>query len=338
MNRIRQSRVSTLSVVALYTFLFFNIGFSQENTKVEDGRFSYSEGAGLEVTIEFHERTIYYVNSDIIVQLQVANRSAEPFLFNTSFDKYFTFDFEIKEYSGDAVSHSRSYEVARSQFEPVKIDEITLKKNEVYGVRINLSDWFDLSKPGEYIVKGIFYPFLKTDSVSDPSIQSANELYLDLNPPYTERVREEHRVEEIRRLKAESLPPYEVVRVMLEALQRNDFEVYFLYIDFDQFIRQFANAEELYMEVSDREKRGVIEAIFKPYLRGENDLEKMPFIEHIPRTFEIVRTEIVGNESTVEVVEDFQYGNLQRRKYYKYYLHQFDDKWLLQKYEIVNPP
>jgi hypothetical protein len=338
MKKIRHSLLTARAFISLFPILFLHIGFSQENTKPEEGQFSITEGTGVEVTIEYYERTIYYVDSDIIVQLQVTNRSIEPFLFNTSFDKYFTFDFEIKEYSGSVVPHSRAYEVARSQFEPVKIDEITLKKNEVYGVRINLSDWFELSKPGEYIVKGIFYPFLKTDSMKDPSIQSENELYLDLNPPYTERVREEQRVEEIERLKAESLPPYEVIRVMLEALQRNDFEVYFLYIDFDQLIRQFANAKELYLEASDRDKRRIIEELFKPYLRGENDLEKMPFIEHIPRVFEIVRTEIVGNDATVEVLEDFQYGNLQRKKRYKYYLHQFDDKWLLQKYEIVNLP
>jgi len=338
MKTSSRNRFAVLAGLALCAILSINIGFSLENTNGEVSTSSSYAEQGVELTIHFHERSIYYADSDIIVQFQVVNRSTEPFLFNTSFDKYFTFDFEIKDFAGRAVSHSRAYEVARTQFQPVKIDEITLKKNEVYGVRINLTEWFDLRDPGEYIVKGIFYPFLKTDSEGDPSIQTANELYLQLNPPYSKQVREEQRVEEIRRLKAESLPPYEVVRVMLEALQMNDFDVYFLYIDFDQFIRQFTNARELYLEAPDRDKKKIINEQFKPYLKGENELEDIPFIEHIPRNFEIVRTEIVGSDAVVEVIEDFQYGNLQRRKRYRYFLHKFDDKWLLQKYEVVNLP
>ena len=147
MKKRAYNRFASLAGLALCAIVSINIGFSLENTNGEKALSSSSAEPGIELTIEFHERRIYYIDSNIIVQFQVVNRSTEPFLFNTSFDKYFTFDFEIKNFSGRAVAHSRAYEVARTQFQPVKIDEITLKQNEVYGVRINLTEWFDLREP-----------------------------------------------------------------------------------------------------------------------------------------------------------------------------------------------
>jgi hypothetical protein len=339
------------AVLSVLSCIFpLNIGFSQDNTTSHSGNLGGSNADRLAKTeahaahqsavvhIKFYDRTIYYVDRPIYVEFEIVNNEYEPYLFVTSFNKMFTFDFEIRTVTNRLVAHSRDYTLGTTQFEPILNDKIALKRNEIYGVRIDIARWFDLFEPGEYVIRGLFYPHLKTGLDSDVRIYSENQLFLDLNPPYTEELRMVQREEEMRKLMAESLPPYEVVRVMLEALQDNDFEVYFLYVDFEKFIDQFENARTLYREARDVEKPAIIENLFKPYLMGENELEDIPFDEHIPRTFDIVRTEIEKDDAIVEVLEDFEYGRFSRRKRYRYFLHLFDDKWFLQKYEVVNLP
>jgi hypothetical protein len=261
------------------------------------------------------------------------NEDLYPFLFITSYNKIFTFDFDISSMSNRKVSHSKSYEIKRRRIEPILNDEISLKQNEVYGVRIDISEWFDFEKPGEYIIKGVFYPNLITDS--DNKVVTEKELYLNLNPPYTEMVKEREREQEILRLKTESYPPYEVVELMLNALMKGDFEKYFLHINFENFIRQFENAERKYLSAKDIDKPAVIEEL-KGYIKSENRLESVPFSDYIPADFEITRTVIEKSDAQVTVIETFKYINLTEKKRYTYYLHLYGDRWLLEEYDIVN--
>ncbi len=323
----------------------FNIGFSQENqNRTYDDR-------RVEVLIKFFNKQVYRVGDDIWIEVNVINHDVQPYTFITSFKKPFTFDFTIRSFSNIPIEKTKDYNVTIHQFEPVHSNTVILNQYDVYGVRINIAEWFKLETPGEYRIDGYFYPYLKTefddqtvvniqDRYEDTVIHSKNWLKLNLKEKLTEESSMLAREEALRKLEAQSLAPYEVVRVMLEALQQEepDFEVYFLYIDFDRFILQFQNARRLFQDAADRDKPAVIENEFKPYLRGENELEETPFIEHIPREFEIVKTVIERNDAEVEVIEEFVYGSLERKKRYTYYLHKFEDKWFLQKYEVVNLP
>jgi hypothetical protein len=328
----------------------FNIGFSQDNTKPTEMYFtddspSIKKGQTLTlfttdevrpgVYIKYHNKEIYYIDRPIIVEFQVVNNRIDPFLFITSFNKAFTFDFEILTSTNRLIEHSHNYTIRTTQFEPILNDEIILKNNEVYGVRIDVSSWFDLRESGEYIIRGVFYPNLKTGALDDTRIYSENELYLNLNPPMTEKLQRIMEVEEIRRLKAESLPPYEVIDFLIRALQERDFERYFLYINFERFIQQFNNSRTLYLDAVDRNKPNIIEE-FKGYLMGLNNLEDVPFSETIPADYEIERTVIEKRDAIVTVVEIFKYLNLVERKRYTYKLHLYDDKWLMDNYSVVN--
>jgi len=313
----------------LITIFCICIGYSQDYKK-------YSEELAfnnVEVTIRFYNKQIYYLESPIIIEYQIVNNGSEPFLFITSFNKIFTFDFDIFTLSNRKVEHSRDYIVKRRQFEPVLNDEITLKHNEVYGVRIDISEWFDFQEQGEYLIKGIFYPNLITDP--EYKLISENELYLDLNPPYTEMYREKVRVAEIKKLKAESLPPYEVVEFILNALMEKDYEKYMLYIKLDKFVMQFENSRKKYLDAKDIDKPAVIEE-FKQYLEGKNTLENIPFSDTMPTNFEIEETLIRKREAQVVVTEYFQYGRVTETKRYTYHLHLYGDKWLIENYDVVN--
>ena len=313
----------------LFIILIFCIciGYSQDNTKYSDNLSS------IDVSIQFYNKQIYYIGDPIIIEFQIVNNGSEPFLFITSYNKIFTFDFDISTLSNRKVEHSKDYTIQRRKIQPILNDEITLKQNEVYGVRIDISEWFDFKKHGEYIVKGIFYPNLITDP--EKKLFSEKELYLNLNPPYTEVLREKVRVEEIKKLKAESLPPYEVIDFILQALIDKDFEKYFLYIKMEKFIMQFENAKKKYLDARDTDKPEVLD-IFKQYLKGENTLESIPFSDTIPTNYEIEETVITKRDARVIVIEFFEYGLVTEKKKYTYHLHLYGDKWLVENYDVVN--
>jgi len=303
------------------------IGYSQDITK-------YSQDtSNIEVTIAFYNRQIYYLNSPITVEFKIINHGSDPFLFITSFNKVFTFDFEITTLGNRKIEHSRNYILQRRQFEPILNDEITLKQNEVYGVRIDISEWFDFQEQGEYVINGLFYPNLITDP--EYTLISETELYLNLNPPYTEQYKEKVRIEEIRKLKAESIPPYEVVEYTINSLMDKDFEKYLLYIKIDRFIMQFENARKKYLNSKDKDKPAVIEE-FRQYLMGKNKLENIPFSDTIPTNFEIEETLIRKRDARVVVTEFFEYGQVKETKRYTYLLHQYGDQWFIENYEVVN--
>ena len=329
----------------------FNIGFSQENTNRsymqrgddETARLAlldenYCDG-DISVSIRFYNRSIYHVDDEIIVEFQIFNRGLEPCTFYTSFNPLFTFDFEIRTTTNRQVSHSKYYTINTTQFEPFMIDKIVLKPNEVYGIRLNISEWFDLTQHGRYEIRGVFYPNLKTG----PKKEYSNVLPLDLRPSYSDEIRVAEKERERRELQAAILAPYEVIEHMLIALQNDDLDTYFLFVRFEEFILQFENAGNKYKLADFKDKPYIIENVFKPYLRGivpagEEPLEGLPFSEHVPNIFELVDTNIQWRDktATVKVLETFKYGTLQEKKEYTYHLRLYDERWKLTGYDITN--
>ena len=328
--QLAMSKLYLKKLPVLITLLFiicFSIGYSQEY-KTEWGGYS-----DISAGIKFHDKQIYYMEQPIWVEFQLVNGGVHPFLFLSSYKKLFTFDFEVYTDTKRPVEHSKEWILEKRRYEAVLSDEITLKENEVYGVRIDIGGWFDFEKPGDYIIRGVFYPGLITNP--EQKLHSENELILRLHPPYTEEIKQKERAEEIKRLKAEKLPPYEVLDFTLKALMDRDFEKYFLYIRFDKFIEQFENAKKKYQDTHDRDKPLVIEE-FKQYLMGTNKLESIPYSDAIPVDYEIEETYIKMRDAQVKVLETFKYLGLVEQKRYTYHLHLYGDRWLVESYDVIN--
>ena len=339
-------KIKSACLFLLISVLFlgvYNIGFSQDNTNrtlqqlalLDD---EYCSG-DLSVSIQFYNRSIYHVGDEIIIEFKIINTGLEPCPFYTAFNPMFTFDFDIRTTRNRSVVHSRYYTINTTQFEPFMIDEIVLKPNEVYGIRINITEWFDLQQHGTYEIRGIFFPGLKTGSRKIFS----NVLPLDLRPSYTDEIRVAEKERERSELQVENLAPYEVVEHMLTALQNDDFETYFIFMKFDEFILQFEHAGNRYRRADFRNKPLVIENEFKPYLKGivpdtGEPLEEIPFSEHVPNLFEILETNIQWRDgtATVTVLETFTYGTLQEEKEYTYYLRLYNERWKVTGYDITN--
>jgi hypothetical protein len=340
MNSPRAAHRSPLFLVLIVILLAigfsFSIGHSQEYTN-GSGDPAWQAGENIQVTVAFYNRQIYYVNSPVWVEVQIANHGFTPFLFHDADIKLFTYDFQVRTRENRAIEHSRRYQVDFHQHQPVLYKEVTLKHNEVYAVRIDISRWFDLNRAGEYVIRGVFYPMLNTGSVADERILSSNHLDLRLNPPYSEEVRRREQQDELARLQAEDLPPYQVVETMLKALQEKAFETFFLYVRFDRFVQQFDNSWERYQASRDVDKPAVIQE-FKEYLRGRNQLEPKPFSEFIPADFQVLRTVIDHQERDAEVtvLETFRYWSLVEQKRYTYHLHRYGNLWMLVSYSVQN--
>jgi len=315
------------SLLILFTILLsnFSIGYSLDDTN------KYLPN--INITIQYCNQHLYTIGRPVIVEFKIINNDSDPFLFLTSFNKTFTFDFEVSTLNNMKIDHSNDYSIKRKVLGSILSDEITLKQNEVYGAKIDISKWFNLTEPGEYIIKGIFYPGLITNEKYQ--IPSENELILYLNPPYPEEVKRKEEIEKIKRLKALSMPPYKVVSFMLDALMKRDFEKYFLYIKFDKFIFKFQNATKKYINAKDIDKP-LIKEEFKEYLKGNNKLEALPFSETIPCEYDIVKTIIEKKKADVTVIETFKVKSLVEKKEYTYHLHLYEDKWFLEYYEVRN--
>ncbi len=320
--------IKSLLVTVALAFILFNIGYSTDNT--ESYQFAPPP---LEVTIQFVNKDIYFMGNPIKVKIQIINRGIKRQIFNVSDEKIFSFDFEVLSRENQPVEHSKYYYIKRNMWETVFVDEVSLEPNEIFGVIIDINEWFDFKKPGEYYIRGVFYPNLITDK--SVVVYSSNELLLDLKPPYPAKTRKKVKEEIVKRLKAQPLPPYKVVDLLIRSLMKGDFDTFFLYINFDKFIMQFENARRLYLAAKDIDKPKIIEK-FKKYLKGENKLESLPFSESRPIDYKIKKTVIEENNATVEVIETFKYGSLREKKLYRYYLHRYGNIWQLERYEVVN--
>lgn len=309
--------------------LSINIGLSEETQK-------YSEDNNIEVLIKFYNKNLYQIGKPIIVEIEVTNLGQYPYTFFNADEKIFTYDFDVRTIENRPVEHSKIYAIRRYQSKAIFYNEITLKQNESYSARINISDWFYFEKPGTYLIRGIFYPKLITD-VTDTNIRSSNEILLELYPRFTEEVEKIVKEEKYKKLKAKPLPPYEVVRYLLNSLINKEFDRYFLYINFDRFIMQFENARKKYINAPDEKKPEVIEEL-KDYIRGKNELESIPYTQTIPNDYEIEKTIIEKSDAEVQVIETFIIGRLVEKKRYTYYLHKYGDLWLLEGYRVVNLP
>jgi len=325
-----------LKIFSFITFLFvsflslINIGYSQDKSN----SYSYTPPP-IEFNIQFVNKRIYFLGEPIEVKIQIINKGIKRYLFNMSDEKVFSFDFEVLTKENQPVEHSKEYYLKRNMWEAVFVNEVSLEPNEIFGVIIDLNKWFNFEKSGEFYIRGIFFPNLVTDNST--KIYSENELLLQLKPAYSQKTRGFVKTETIKRLKAQPLPPYQVVNLLIKSLMKNDFNTFFLYINFDKFIMQFSNSKREYLSAKDVDKPKIIEK-FKDYLMGKNKLETLPFSESRPISYKIKKTLIEGNNSQVEVIETFKYGYLEEKKLYRYYLHKYGNIWMLERYEVINKP
>lgn len=244
-------------------------------------------------------------------------------------DIYKTFFFEMRTEKNDVVELSYDFMI-KHDFMNINATKrsITLSLDQSFSVRIDLSKIFDISSPGVYYIRGIFSP----DGMADKRNGIFTDYYkITVKPPKKVDEIVSQVDDEYKRLQQElyNLPPYEVVKRMLDAKYRRDAKEFIIYFDFEKLITIFPSFSKRYNESkTSSEKSKVIEK-FKEYLTT--------YWEDQILGFSIVKTEIEGDKSIVTADVEYKLRNTSYKLRYSYQLYRtYDNRWLIYSYDVVN--
>lgn len=294
--------------------------------------FSYAEvPEGVDFSIRFYDKTIYYTDSPIFIKAELHNDSAETFRFSIAESRVFNIDFDVRTIANTSLPHSREFSIQRNSNQPVFVRDITLAPGEQYAFIEELSNFIDIDSSGAYVLRAHFYPDLT--SGSGKTMLVSNPLSLTVRPDIgssaIEAAIDEETGEILRRA---PLPPDEVVRYMLTARQKSQWDKFFLYLDVTGIMLRDPEKERRYLRLPEEERVRMVED-FKQELSSERTDSDIIII---PDEFEVIRTMYTQQEGTVTVIEKFAYGNFTENKEFTYYLRRKEQVWMIYNYEVRN--
>ncbi len=300
----------------------------------QDGNFhgtAISDTGGVEFTINFYNKKVYFLGDDIWLEAVITNNSTRSFHFKIAENRYYSLDFVVKTPTNIVLNHSKNFIIERSSDEPVFFREITLEPGEKYGILLKLNDFIEFSRADQFIVKAAFYPNLFEGN--NPSYYISNQLVLDVRPALkTEKEKEMTNMVTGQPITREPIPPDEVVAFTIRARQKSQWNRFFLYMDLEQLLLRNPRRKVVYRKLSEEDRRKMI-AEFKKELE-QRVVDKDILV--IPSSFRIIKTTYTPFEGTVEVIEKFKYSDYTEVKKYTYYLKRKDRYWMIVNYEIQN--
>lgn len=281
-------------------------------------------------TIRYYDKKVYYPESDIELKVTLTNQTPNPYLFRISENRAFSVAFEVRNLKNQILPPAQKFTVQRNSNLPVLFRDISLEPEEEYSFRVNLKDFVQISEPGTYTVQALFYPRLygKTETVA------SNVLTLVVRPSVAglEAVKEQIDLQVGEFLKQAALPPDEVVKYVLTARQKSEWNKFFLYIDLESLYQRSPEGARRYKFLSEAERIETLKK-FRQQLTEEIVDED---ILMIPSEFEILKTTYTPREAVVEVIQKFAQKGFKEVKRYTYYLYKKNDVWLIYNYETRN--
>jgi len=169
-------------------------------------------------------------------------------------------------------------------------------------------------------------------SENDAKIVS-NQLTINLRPGDIEEdyIVELKSLEDEKRLFAEKKSPDEVVRYVLDARMKGEWEKFFLYIELEKLI-QWNNIFNSRYRKADIERKKEILTEYKEYLK-QNSIDE---ISYLPHGYKIMRTEYTEGKAKVETIVEYKYIDYIEKKYYTYFLFKKGSVWYIESYEVMN--
>jgi hypothetical protein len=295
--------------------------------------------AGL--AIRYFDKRIYHLAEDpVLVQITLSNPGPAAYRFRLAEDRAFSIDFDVRTMTNLAVEPAQILVRRRSTSQQVFFREIAVESGESFSFVEDLRNFVDITQSGSYVVQARLYPgLLQTASgpadFAEKPLES-NRLSLNVRPSSlffsAGGIPVAMDVETNAILAREKLPPDEVVRYMLTARQKSQWEKFFLYLDIESMIRRDAQRSRQWIAESEEGRRRM-EARYRSELEAERiDGD----IATIPMDFQIERTTYGASEGTVSALEKFKVGSYIERKRYTYYLELRDDIWTVVDYTVLN--
>ncbi len=285
----------------------------------------------VEVRIRYYDKKIYYTDTPVNIKLEIINNSPDTFRFKSSELRCFNYEFDVKTLTNRTLNHSKEFIMDRSTNQQVFFREISLAPGETYSITAELSDFADVNEAGVFILNARFYPELYTNENSRYIV--SNNLTLNLRPASsTAAIQDLIDYETGEIIKANPVPPDEVIDYMLTARQKSQWNKFLLYLDLEGlYLRSQTNAER-YRRLSQQDRITEIEKYKNLLLNETIDTD----IAMIPLEYDILRTTYTDYEAEVKVTEKFQYSGFVEIKEYQYYLHRDNDIWYIYDYDVRN--
>ncbi|HON88584.1 MAG TPA: hypothetical protein P5519_01625 [Spirochaetia bacterium] len=286
--------------------------------------------AQIQVTQQFYNKSLYVPNSPILVKITIKNNSPAVYRFKLADNRMFSLRFEMKTLTNRILEPADTWKRTISSSIPIFYREIAIQPGEEYAFVEDVQNYVKITEAGTYVFECYFYPELysRQDMVmkSDPlTVSIRPELPV---PTAVEMLNPQ--INEI--LKAEKIPPDEVVRRTIIARQKGKWNEFFLYFDIEALLSQIPEKKRMYQKESDEGRRRMIEAYKSEVIAGYTDKD----LAAIPSSFEILETRYSATRGTVQVLEKFAYSGFVMLKLYIYELEKRDDIWYIVSYSIQN--
>jgi hypothetical protein len=288
--------------------------------------------------IRYYDKRIYYVaDAPIYVQVTITNNTPVPFRFKLADERAFSIDFEVRTMTNRAIEPAAILIRKRSQSQQVYFREVVVESGESFSFIEDIRNYADLRQSGSFILQARMYPELYREvgaAVSIPPLES-NRLALNLRPsliPGPDGIPLEMDVETNAVLLREKLSPDEVVRYLLTARQKSQWEKFFLYLDLEAMLARDSVRQRQWLAESEEGRRQMV-ARYRVEVQNaavDGDLANLPI------EFKIERTTYNEMEGNVVVQEKFRIGTVTERKRYTYYVRRKDDIWTIVDYGVNN--
>ena len=286
----------------------------------------------IDFSIRYFDKKIYYPGDNVQIKASIINNTPEEFSFSLSENKIFNIKLNVKTMNNQMLDPSEDFIINSSRNSNTFYREIMLDPGEEFSFIVDLDEYTDISKPGMYVIDGMF-----TTNLNNPGDYSliSNRLPLSVRPSSTEKEFTEfldYETGEI--LRANPIPPDEAVMYMLEARQKSIWPRFFLYLDIKALMLNDSNIKRQF-ERSTEEEQQLLLMNFKSQMEGER-LQSDQSIVIIPSDFEILHTSYSADKATVIVREEFLQVGYTQVKSFTYYLHRQDGIWQIFNYEVKN--
>jgi hypothetical protein len=296
-----------------------------------------SQPVGVDVSIRFYDKRLYYPEGSIPIKVTISNNTARTYRFKLTEDRVYSLSFEARTPANRALDVADDYKRTLASTRPVFYREMAVEPGEEYSFVEDLARYVHVVDPGSYSVRATFYPELVQSAPGVPQAEvspiASNVLLLAVRPspalpPASDLVSPD--TGEI--LRPEALPPDEVVSRTIIARQRSRWNEFFLYLDLESLMTRDETRRRAYDRESDEGRRRLLERYRADLRTNVVDLD----IVTIPASFEIIDTRYSTNRGTVRVIERFDYHSYMMVKEYDYELVRKDNIWYIVGYSVLN--
>ncbi len=288
-----------------------------------------------EVSIKFHNRTMYYPGNaeenPVYVHVSIKNTGSDTLRFKLADDRMFSIDFMAFDVKNHQLPETAFLKEKRSTSQTVYFREISLESQEEYSFVENLKDYLQIDDPSVYYVVLTFYPELFRNTKVKVNFK---RLTLEVRPSPLAASSRALPVENgtTAVLQAEEISPDKVVEQTILARQQSAWDRFFLYMDVEEILKRNPTRSRKYNAAGADERREMLTQFKSDLMQNRIDFD----IISIPSKFEIETTTYSQTKGTVTVLEWFRNKTFYEKKRYTYHVRQRDGIWQIYNYTVDN--